>query len=66
MLFSDLNHSDSIPGLADDQSITAVLDRLEFQCELKSKGLSPADESTPEQNTPEHMWLQISPCQSRY
>lgn len=66
MLFSALNHSDSLPGLADDQSITAVLDRMEFQCELRSKGLKPVDESTPEQNTPEHLWLQTSLGQSRY
>lgn len=41
----DNRHSDG-PGLADNQSIAAMLDRLEFQCELKSKGLSPVDEST--------------------
>lgn len=46
------NSRGNAPGLADDQSITAVLDRLELQCELKSKGLSPVDESTLEQNTP--------------
>lgn len=60
------NSCGDAPGLADDQSITAVLDRLELQCELSSKGLPPVDESTPEQKIPECLWLQISPGQGRY
>ena len=34
----------------------AVLDRLELQCELESKGLWPVDESTWEQDTLKHKW----------
>jgi len=34
--------------------------------ELKSKGLSPVDESTWEQDTPKCLWLLTSLCQSRY
>lgn len=58
------NSRGDAPGLAGDQSVAAVLDRLEFQCD--SSQSSPVDESTLEHNTPEHLWLQISPCQSRY
>ena len=54
-----------MPGLADGQGIAAaVLDGLEAQCELRSKGLSPVDESTQEQDTPKCLWPWTSPCQS--
>ena len=42
----------------------AVLDRLELQCELESKGLCPVDEALREHDTPKCLWTWIIPRQS--